>query len=167
MTWLGCMEDSNPWPPSSTTLTIKNAGPLSQGRYGNVPSAKRMSSSKRRVSIFSIKHGHQNTFFCFILFYFILFILFYFILFFYSTLFYSTLSLFCFLGPCVQHMEIPRLGVESELQLPTYTIAIAMQDPSHVCDLHHGLWQHQTLNPLSKVRHQTCILMDTSWVHYH
>ena len=29
-------------------------------------------------------------------------------------------------------MEIPRLGVKLELQLPAYTIAIAMTDPSHV-----------------------------------
>ena len=27
-------------------------------------------------------------------------------------------------------MEIPRLGVQSELQLPAYTSATAMQDPS-------------------------------------
>ena len=26
-------------------------------------------------------------------------------------------SLFCFLRPLMQHMEVPRLGVESELQL--------------------------------------------------
>ena len=28
-----------------------------------------------------------------------------------------------FLGPHLRHMEVPRLGVESELQLPTYTTA--------------------------------------------
>ena len=28
-------------------------------------------------------------------------------------------------------------------------------------------WQHQILNPLSKARDWTCILMDTSGVHYH
>ena len=28
------------------------------------------------------------------------------------------------------HMEVPRLGVESELQLPAYTTATATQDPS-------------------------------------
>ena len=28
-------------------------------------------------------------------------------------------------------MEVPRLGVESELQPPAYTTAIAAQDPSH------------------------------------
>ena len=35
----------------------------------------------------------------------------------------------------LQHMEVPRLGVESELQLPAYAIATATQDPSHVCNL--------------------------------
>ena len=33
-------------------------------------------------------------------------------------------------------MEIPRLGVKSELQLLAYTTAIAIQDPNHVWDLH-------------------------------
>ena len=32
-------------------------------------------------------------------------------------------------------MEVPRLGVESELQLPAYATATATQNPSHVCDL--------------------------------
>ena len=32
-------------------------------------------------------------------------------------------------------MKIPRLGIESELQLPAYTTATAMPDPSHICDL--------------------------------
>ena len=34
-----------------------------------------------------------------------------------------------FLGPYPQHMEIPRLGVKLELQLPAYTTATAMPDP--------------------------------------
>ena len=33
------------------------------------------------------------------------------------------------------HMEAPKLGVELELQLPTYTTATATRDQSHVCDL--------------------------------
>ena len=33
-------------------------------------------------------------------------------------------------------MEVPGLGVESELQLPAYTTATATQDLSRVCDLH-------------------------------
>ena len=49
--------------------------------------------------------------------------------------------------------------VESELQLPTYTTTTAMQDPSRLCDLHHSSRQHPILNPLSKAKDQTCILM--------
>ena len=39
---------------------------------------------------------------------------------------------FVFLGPHPQHTEVPRLGVESELQLPAYPTATATWDPSHV-----------------------------------
>ena len=35
-----------------------------------------------------------------------------------------------FLGLLPQHMEVTRLGVKSELQLPPYTTATAMPDPS-------------------------------------
>ena len=35
-----------------------------------------------------------------------------------------------FLGLYLWQVEIPRLGVELEMQLPVYTIAIAMPDPS-------------------------------------
>jgi len=63
-------------------------------------------------------------------------------------------------------MEVPRLGVKSELLLPAYATATATQDPSHVCDLHHSSCHHQILNPLSEARDQTHILMDTSQVHY-
>ena len=45
-------------------------------------------------------------------------------------------------------MEVPRLGVESELQLLAYTTATAMPDP----------------NPLSEARDRTLILMDPSRV---
>ena len=54
-------------------------------------------------------------------------------------------SCFCFLGLHPWHMEIPRLGVESELQLPAYINATAMPDPSLLCDLHHSSWQHWIL----------------------
>ena len=74
---------------------------------------------------------------------------------------------FCFLEPHPRHMEIPRLGVQLELQLPAYTTATATRDPSHVWDLHHSSQQCQILNPLSEAREQTCNLVDTSWVHYH
>ena len=60
--------------------------------------------------------------------------------------------LICFLGPYLKHMEVPRLGVPSELQLLASTIATAMRDESWVCDLHHSSWRHQILNPLSEAR---------------
>ena len=75
-----------------------------------------------------------------------------------------TYFFFVFLGPHPRHKEVPRLGVKSELQLPVYTTTTAMQDPNHIFDLHHSSWQHQILNPLSEVKDQTHILMDTSWV---
>ena len=49
----------------------------------------------------------------------------------------------------------PRLGVESELQLPAYTTAPATQDPSRVCDLHHSSRQCRILHPLSEARGRT------------
>ena len=42
-------------------------------------------------------------------------------------------------------MEVPRVGVKLELQLPAYTTATATLHPSHGGDQHH-------------------ILMDTSWI---
>ena len=60
-----------------------------------------------------------------------------------------------FLGLHLRHMEVPRLGIKSELQLLVYATATAMRDLSHVCNLHHSSWQYQILNPLSKARDQT------------
>ena len=61
--------------------------------------------------------------------------------------FYFFLSFFfCFLGLYPQHMEVPRLRVQSELQLPAYTTATAMEDPSQLWDLHHSSRQHWILN---------------------
>ena len=64
-------------------------------------------------------------------------------------------------------MEVSRLGVQLELQLPAYTAATATRDPSCVCDLHHSLWQHQILNPLTEAGYQTCTLMDARQIHFH
>ena len=66
---------------------------------------------------------------------------------------------FYFLGPHLWHMEVPRLGVESELQLPAHTTATAILDLSHFCDLHHNSWQFWILNLLIKARDRTCVLM--------
>ena len=59
-------------------------------------------------------------------------------------------------------MEVPRLGVESELQLPAYATAIAttMQDLSCICDFKPQLMA--TLGPSRGGMH---IFMDTSHVH--
>ena len=81
---------------------------------------------------------------------FILFILFHFILF------------FVFLGPHQGHMEIPRPGVKSELQLLAFATATATWDLRRVCNLHHRSPQHRTLNPLSEARDPTHIFMDAS-----
>ena len=86
--------------------------------------------------------------------------------------FSCVLGLFClfvsvFLGLHLQHREVPRLGVESELQLRAYTTAPATLDPSCICDPHHSSWQWWILNPPSEARDQTCILVDTSQVRYH
>ena len=69
------------------------------------------------------------------------------------------LLLLLFLGPLQRHMEVPRLGVESELQPPAYTRATATRDPSHVCNLHHSSRQRRIVNPLSKGRDRTRNLM--------
>ena len=71
---------------------------------------------------------------------------------------------FCFLGPHLWHVEVPRPGVESELQLPAYPTATATWDLSSVCDPHHSSWQCQVLNPPSQARDWIHILMDTSWI---
>ena len=62
-------------------------------------------------------------------------------------------------------MQVPRLEVKLELYLLAYTIAIATLDPSHVCDLHHSS-KHQILNPLSKARDRTCVLMNASQIRF-
>ena len=61
-------------------------------------------------------------------------------------------------------MEVPRLGVELELQLSAYTRAIAMWDPRFICDVHHTSQQRQILNPLSEAGDWTCVLMDDSQI---
>ena len=77
----------------------------------------------------------------------------------------------CFLGPQVWHIEVPRPGVKSDLQLPAYTTATAtattMWDPSLIFNLHHSSQQCRIFNPLREARDRTPVLMDTSQVHYH
>ena len=49
-------------------------------------------------------------------------------------------------------MEVLRLEVELELQLPAYTTATATWDMSHIFDLYQNSWQHQIPGPLSEAR---------------
>ena len=67
-----------------------------------------------------------------------------------------------FLGPHLQYMEVPRLGVKSELLLLAYTTATATEDPSFICDLHYSSWKMLDPNQLSKAWDRTRILMDPS-----
>ena len=75
----------------------------------------------------------------------------------------ETSFFFVILGLHLWHMKVPRLGVQSELQLPAFATATATADLS-ACDLHHRARQRWILNPLSEARDQTRILMDTSQV---
>ena len=56
-------------------------------------------------------------------------------------------------------MEVPGLGVKLERQ--AYPTATATLDPGGICDLCCSSWQHWILNPLSKARDRTYILMET------
>ena len=64
----------------------------------------------------------------------------------------------------MQHKEVPRLGVNSELQLPA--TATATPDPNHVWDLRYSSWHCCIFNPLNEARNWTGILVDTSRVYY-
>ena len=59
------------------------------------------------------------------------------------------------------HMEVPKLGVELELQPPACPTATATRDPSRVCDLHHRSWPCRILNPQSEARDRTRVLRGT------
>ena len=71
----------------------------------------------------------------------------------------------CFWGLHLWYVEVPRLGVQSKLQLQTYSTATATQDLSR--DLHHSSQQHWILNPMREARDQTRNLLDTSPAHFH
>ena len=91
----------------------------------------------------------------------------------FSSMIFSFLNIlillifFSFLGLYPQHMELPRLGVQLELQLLVCTVATGTPDPIRICNLHHNSWHRQILNPLSKARDQTCVLRDTSQIRFH
>ena len=77
----------------------------------------------------------------------------------------STYVLFLiFLGPHPRHMEVPRQGVQSELQLLAYTTVTDTPDPSSFCNLYHSSQQRQIFNPLNEARDRIHILMNPSRV---
>ena len=61
-------------------------------------------------------------------------------------------------------MEIPRLGVESELHLLAYSTATAVRDLSRDWDLYHSSWQCRITVPLSEARERTHNLMVISHI---
>ena len=88
---------------------------------------------------------------------------------FYCPLHFSTgfFFFFFFLGSHLWHLEVPKLGVKLEGQLPAYATATATQqswDLSCICDLYCSLWQLWALNPLNKARDQTYNVTDASQV---
>ena len=70
-------------------------------------------------------------------------------IFFPSICFYLFIYLFIYLvflplsGLLPRHMDVPRLGVESEPWPPAYARATATQDPSRICNLHHSSQQRR------------------------
>ena len=63
-------------------------------------------------------------------------------------------------------MEVPRLGVELELQLLADTTATATLDLSHICDLYHSSQQCRIGNPLSEARDLTLNLLVPSRIRF-
>ena len=72
------------------------------------------------------------------------------------------LFFFFFLRPNLQHIEVPRLGVESELQLQASATAMATLDPSCICDLDPSSQQRQILNALSEGSDRRRVLTETT-----
>ena len=66
---------------------------------------------------------------------------------------------FFFLGLHLWHMEVPRVGVYSELQLPIYTTATAIPDPSHI--LTH--WARPGTEPASLWILIGCLPAELQW----
>ena len=63
-------------------------------------------------------------------------------------------------------MEVPRLGVVLELQPPAYATATATATWDQSCIYDLPTQQRWILNPLSKPRGRTHVLMNTSQVCY-
>ena len=84
----------------------------------------------------------------------------------YVYLYIVICGLFFFFSFPFWPLEVLRLGFESELRQLAHATAIVTWDPSCVCDLHHSMWQHRILDPLSEARILILNLVVTSWVHF-
>ena len=62
-------------------------------------------------------------------------------------------------------MEVPGLGVKSELYPPAYTRATATRDLSRIFDLHPSSLQRGILTPLSEARDRTLNLIIPRQIH--
>ena len=80
---------------------------------------------------------------------------------------FFTFFFFFFLGLHQWHMEVPRLGGRIGATAVGLATATATPDPSLVFNPHHSSQPHQLLNPLSKARDRTCILMVPSRLRFH
>ena len=63
-------------------------------------------------------------------------------------------------------MEVPRLGVESELQPLAYTTATPTPDSSCICDLNTAHGNARSLTQLKEAKDQTFVLMGASQIHF-
>jgi len=76
---------------------------------------------------------------------------------------YLLIYLFCFLGLHLRDMEVPRLGVKSELHLHATATATRL----YLRPIYYSSQQGCILNPLREAKDQTWVLMDTSQVCFH
>ena len=67
-----------------------------------------------------------------------------------STIYVYKIYIYIYFRAAPEAYRGSRLGVKSEMELLAYATATAMQDLSHVTELHHSLWQCRILNPLSE-----------------
>ena len=75
---------------------------------------------------------------------------------------FTKLSIYLAAGPHPHNTEVPRRGVESELQPPAYPTATATPDPSRICDPPRSSREHWIPDPLSEARDRTRSLTRSS-----
>ena len=79
-----------------------------------------------------------------------------------SSLFRKGIFILLLLLPHLQHMEVARPGVASELELRSCSTATAAWALSHICSLCRSWQQPRVLNPRSEAREQTCVRTETT-----